>query len=103
MQVWLAICSKLQGSELQRILPQSTATAQGQDYLFHMRKKKERLKPLDKEHKYFHVFFNNINTFFFSTALGLTVKLLATYSHDLPNPKIKNFGNLLKLHLYYSL
>lgn len=34
------------------------------------------------------------NTLLFSTAVGLMVKLLATYSYGLPNPKIKNFGNL---------
>lgn len=78
MDVWLTISSKFQGSELQRVLPQSFVAAQRQNFLFCMSKIREWVKPLDKQHKDFDAFFNKINTLF-GSASGLTVKLLATY------------------------
>lgn len=40
------------------------------------------MKPLDKTHKDFDIFLNNLNTFLFIPVLGLPMKLSATDSQS---------------------
>lgn len=87
MELWLSICLKLEGSELEGILPQSFGTAQSQDLVA---KTREWVKPLGNKYNDTDVFFNNLNTSF-STVLGLTMELPATYSQQSTKSQDEDF------------
>lgn len=83
MEVWLTICSKFQGSEPHRIIATKLCHCpESKIPLFCMRKIRDWVKPLDKTHKDFDIFLNNLNTFLFIPVLGLPMKLSATDSQS---------------------